>query len=233
VSLEGKIALVTGGASGIGLATVEALRSGGAIVVAADLNAAAGVEPLDVTNEAAVDALIASIVDKHGRLDLAANVAGVAETESTIAAKSTDEWHRVLRVNLDGVFFCLRAELNAMLEHGGGAIVNVASAAGVRGVPKIGTYVASKHGVIGLSKTAALEVVRQGIRVNCVCPGTTDTPMLRAANADRWEQMGARDPMGRLGTAPEIAAAIVWLLSDEASFVTGHTLMADGGVAAF
>ncbi|MGH9137024.1 MAG: SDR family NAD(P)-dependent oxidoreductase [Acidimicrobiales bacterium] len=227
-----KVALVTGGASGIGAATVELLRKQGATVVAADVNVAEGIEPLDVTDETAVDALIARVVDEHGRLDLAANCAGVAQPDVHLVSTPTDVWRRVLAVNLEGLFLCLRAELRAMLANGSGSIVNVASAAGVRGVPRFGAYAASKHGVIGLTKTAALETVRKGVRVNVVCPGTTDTPMLRSNPDGRWENAAARDPMGRLAEPNEIAEAIVWLLSDRASFVSGATLEADGGVAA-
>jgi NAD(P)-dependent dehydrogenase (short-subunit alcohol dehydrogenase family) len=233
--LTGKIALVTGGASGIGRATVELLRARGAVVIAADLAGGEGVEELDVADEEAVDALVASVVERHGQLDMAANVAGVPGGYANIADSSTADWRRTLAVNLDGVYFCLRAELRAMLASGSGAIVNVASSAARMGVPGQAAYSASKHGVLGLTKSAALEVARQGIRVNAVCPGTVRTPMLAGflgGDEALLEKMGRRSPMGRLGEPAEIAEAIAWLLSDGASFVTGNALSPDGGVAA-
>jgi NAD(P)-dependent dehydrogenase (short-subunit alcohol dehydrogenase family) len=233
--LAGRVALVTGGGSGIGAATVELLRARGATVVAADLRAADGVEALDVTDEAAVDALVAGIVERHGRLDLAANVAGTSGTYANVADSATSDWRATLAVNLDGVYFCLRAELRAMRAQGAGAVVNVASSAGRMGVPGLSAYSASKHAVIGLTKSAALEVAREGIRVNAVCPGSVRTPMLRGfvgGDEDLLEKMGRRAPMGRLGEPDEIAEAIVWLLSDAARFVTGNALAPDGGVAA-
>jgi NAD(P)-dependent dehydrogenase (short-subunit alcohol dehydrogenase family) len=233
--LAGRVALVTGGGSGIGAATVELLRARGATVVAADLRAAAGVEALDVTDEAAVDALVASIVDRHGRLDLAANVAGTSGVYANVADSATSDWRATLAVNLDGVYFCLRAELRAMRAQGAGSVVNVASSAGRMGVPGLSAYSASKHAVIGLTKSAALEVAREGIRVNAVCPGSVRTPMLRGfvgGDEELLEKMGRRAPMGRLGEPDEIAEAIVWLLSDAARFVTGNALAPDGGVAA-
>jgi NAD(P)-dependent dehydrogenase (short-subunit alcohol dehydrogenase family) len=235
VGLAGKVALVTGGASGIGAATVEMLRAQGATVVAADLAAGDGIEALDVIDDGAVGALVASVVDRHGRLDLAANVAGVPGAYANIADSSTADWRRTLAVNLDGVYFCLRAELRAMLASGSGAVVNVASSAARMGVPGQAAYSASKHGALGLTKSAALEVARQGIRVNAVCPGTVRTPMLSGfvgGDDELLEKMGRRSPMGRLGEPSEIAAAVVWLLSDDASFVTGNALSPDGGVAA-
>lgn len=233
--LAGRVALVTGGGSGIGAATVELLRSRGATVVAADLRPGAGVEALDVTDEAAVDALVAAIVERHGRLDLAANVAGTPGVFANVADSSTADWRSTLAVNLDGVYFCLRAELRAMQAQGAGSIVNVASSAGRMGVPGLAAYSASKHAVIGLTKSAALEVAGAGIRVNAVCPGSVRTPMLRGfvgGDEALLEKMGRRSPMGRLGEPEEIAEAIVWLLSDAARFVTGNALSPDGGVAA-
>jgi NAD(P)-dependent dehydrogenase (short-subunit alcohol dehydrogenase family) len=232
--LEGKVALVTGGASGIGAATVAQLRAAGAHVVAADISDAEGVEPLDVTDESAVDALVERVVAEHGRLDLAANVAGVSGTYSNVTDTATDDWRRTIDVNLHGVFFCLRAELRAMVAAGSGAIVNVASGAARMGVPGLADYSASKHAVLGLTKSAALETARSGIRVNAVCPGTIRTPMLRGFVGDDelLEKMGRRAPIGRLGEPSEVAEAIVWLLSDASSFLTGSTIDADGGVAA-
>jgi NAD(P)-dependent dehydrogenase (short-subunit alcohol dehydrogenase family) len=163
-------------------------------------------------------------------------VAGTSGTYANVAEATTESWRQTLQVNLDAVFFCLRAELHAMLASGnGGSIVNVASSAGKMGVPGLAAYSASKHGVIGLTKSAALEVARDGIRVNAVCPGTIRTPMLRGfvgGDEETLEKMGRRAPIGRIGEPEEVAEAIVWLCSDAASFVTGHALEADGGVAA-
>jgi NAD(P)-dependent dehydrogenase (short-subunit alcohol dehydrogenase family) len=231
--LGGKVALVTGGASGIGAATAKLLQDFGAVVVVADID---GENLIDVTDERAVDELFDRIVAEHGRLDIAANVAGTSGTYANVADATTQSWRHTLRVNLDAVFFCLRAELRAMRAAGnGGTIVNVASSAGKMGVPGLAAYSASKHGVIGLTKSAALEVARDGIRVNAVCPGTIRTPMLRGfvgGDEETLEKMGRRAPIGRLGEPEEVAEAIVWLCSDAASFVTGHALEADGGVAA-
>lgn len=233
--MEGKVALVTGGGSGIGAATADLLRERGATVVAADLRPGEGIEVLDVTDEVAVDALVASIVERHGALDVAANVAGTPGVYAHVADARTDDWRDTMSVNLDGVFFCLRAELRAMRASGRGSIVNVASSAGRMGVPGLSAYSASKHAVLGLTKSAALEVAHDGIRVNAVCPGSVRTPMLRSfvgGDEDLLEKMGRRAPMGRLGEPSEIAEAVVWLLSDAAGFVTGNALSPDGGVAA-
>ena len=235
MTLAGKVALVTGGASGIGAATVTQLRAQGVTVIAADITAGDGVITLDVTDPDAVDRLVDTILADHGRLDLAANVAGTPGVYAEVVDSSDDQWRHTMAVNLDGVLHCLRAELRAMRGSGGGAIVNVASSAGRMGVPGLAAYSASKHGVIGLTKSAALEVARQGIRVNAVLPGSIRTPMLRGfagGDEEALEKMGRRAPMGRLGEPDEIAAAIVWLLSDAASFVTGNCLAPDGGVAA-
>ena len=237
--MDGKVALVTGGASGIGAATAELLRGRGATVIAADLTPGDDIAPLDVTDEAAVDAIVDGIVAEHGRLDLAANVAGFPGVYAELADSSTDVWRHTLAVNLDGAYFCVRAELRAMLAAGpdatGRSIVNVASSAARMGVPGLAAYSASKHGVLGLTRTAAMEVARKGIRVNAVCPGTVRTPMLAGfvgGDEGLLEGMGRRTPMGRLGDAGEIAEAIVWLLSDASSYVTGASVDPDGGVSA-
>jgi NAD(P)-dependent dehydrogenase (short-subunit alcohol dehydrogenase family) len=223
------VALVTGGGSGIGAATAALLREQGATVVTADL--AGGDVELDVTDEAAVDACVAAIVEQHGRLDLAANVAGTSGTYATVAESATVDWRRTLDINLDGTYFCLRAELRAMLAGGGGSIVNVASGAARMGVPGLSAYSASKHAVLGLTKSAALENARSGIRVNAVCPGSTRTTMLRtfAGSEEALEKMGARSPMGRLGEPGEVAEAIVWLLSDASSYVNGAIIDVSAG----
>jgi NAD(P)-dependent dehydrogenase (short-subunit alcohol dehydrogenase family) len=204
-------------------------------VIAADLASGEGITELDVTDEGAVDAVVASIVGEHGHLDLAANVAGTSGVYGEVADSTTDVWRHTMAVNLDGVYLCLRAELRAMRQAGGGSVVNVASSAGRMGVPGLAAYSASKHGVIGLTKTAALEEARRGIRVNAVLPGSIRTPMLRAfAGGDEaaLEKMGRRAPMGRLGEPEEIAEAVVWLLGPASGFVTGNCLAPDGGVAA-
>ncbi|MGV3759107.1 MAG: SDR family NAD(P)-dependent oxidoreductase [Actinomycetota bacterium] len=229
--------MVTGGGSGIGAAVVAGLRAAGATVIAAGLQPRVDedVEPVDVTDEAAVDALVTSVVERHGRLDLAANVAGTSGTYARVVDTGTEDWRRTLAVNLDGVFFCLRAELRAMTAAGHGSIVNVASSAGRMGVPGLAAYSASKHAVLGLTKSAALEAAHEGIRVNAVCPGSVRTPMLRSfvgGDEAALEKMGRRAPIGRLGEPDEIAAAVLWLLSDAASFVTGSAVEVDGGVAA-
>jgi NAD(P)-dependent dehydrogenase (short-subunit alcohol dehydrogenase family) len=229
--VKGKVALVTGGGSGIGAATVALLRERGATVVAADLRG--GDVDVDVTDEAAVDACVADVVAQHGRLDLAANVAGTPGSWAEIVDTSFESWRRVQSVNLDGMFLSLRAELRAMGD--GGSIVNVASGAARMGVAGLAAYSASKHAVLGLTRTAALEVARRNIRVNAVCPGSVRTPMLAGfvgGDEQALEAMGKQAPMRRLGTPAEIAEAIVWLLSDAASFVTGSTVDPDGGVAA-
>jgi NAD(P)-dependent dehydrogenase (short-subunit alcohol dehydrogenase family) len=237
--VNGKVALVTGGGSGIGAATAALLRARGATVVAADIAAGDAVTPLDVTDEAAVDALVDGIVAEHGRLDLAANVAGTPGVHAEVAESSTDVWRHTMAVNLDGAYFCVRAELRAMLatapDAAGRAIVNVASSAARMGVPGLAAYSSSKHGLLGLTRSAAMEVARKGIRVNAVCPGTIRTPMLAGfvgGDEQALESMGRRAPMGRLGDPAEIAEAIVWLLSDAASYVTGSSLDPDGGVSA-
>lgn len=234
-ALDGLVALVTGGGSGIGAATAALLRARGATVVAADLRPGDGIEVLDVTDESAVDALVASVVERHGRLDLAANVAGTSGVYAEVADSTTADWRATMAVNLDAVYFCVRAQLRAMRARGAGSIVNVASSAGRMGVPGLAAYSASKHGVLGLTRSAALEVARAGVRVNAVCPGSVRTPMLRSfvgGDEDVLEKMGRRAPMGRLGEPSEIAEAVVWLLSGAASFVTGSVVEPDGGVAA-
>jgi len=224
--LAGRVAVVSGGASGIGAATVDLLRGRGAVVEVLDL------PEVDVTDEAAVVGRFENIVERHGRLDLAANCAGVNGDYGPITDLSLGEWRRVLDVNLTGVFLCLREELRRMER---GSIVNVSSGAGLRGFANLAHYVASKHGVIGLTRSAAVERARTGVRVNAVAPGVIRTPMLEdfcGHDEEALVQMGRLAPMGRLGTATEVAETIVWLLSDAAEFVTGAVLCADGGVSA-
>jgi NAD(P)-dependent dehydrogenase (short-subunit alcohol dehydrogenase family) len=232
--MTGKVAFVTGGASGIGAATVDLLRQRGAAVVVADVQGGEDVDRLDVTDGAAVDRLVASVVERHGHLDIAVNAAGIAGVWTNVAETDPAEWDRTIAVNLTGVYLCVRAELAAMLPAGRGAIVNVASAGGAMGIPGLAAYAASKHGVVGLTRSAALEVATTGVRVNAVMPGSTRTPMLKASmgSAEAMEGMAKTSPNGRLAEPEEIARAIVWLASDESSYVTGEALAVDGGALA-
>lgn len=250
--LEGRVALVTGGASGIGRATALTFAKEGAALVIADMNEEGGQQTVhlitenggdaifvmaDVSNATEVEALISKAVETYGRLDCAHNNAGVTQhAYPSTAEYPEDDWHRVLAINLTGVWLCMKYELQQMARQGSGAIVNTASIAGLAAIAGRSAYVASKHGVVGLTKTAALEYAQQGIRVNCVCPGYIRTPMvayvLQHEGPQLEEQMMAREPMGRLGTPEEIAATVVWLCSDAASFVTGHAMAIDGGYMA-
>lgn len=246
-TLADKAAVVTGAASGIGRATVLAFAHAGTRVVAADVDAAGGEATAaaaratgadvtfvacDVRSGADVDALVAHAVTRFGRLDCAVNNAGVEGLLAPIGDCPEAAAAQVLDVNLMGVWRCLHAELPRMAAQGGGAIVNTASVAGLVGAGGLAPYVASKHGVVGLTKAAALEYAAHGVRVNAICPGVIQTPMvdrLAAASPGIVEALLAVKPMGRLGTPEEVAAAIVWLCSDAASFTTGHALTVDGG----
>ncbi len=242
--LAGKVALVTGAASGIGRATALLMAAEGARVIAADINAdgaaaTAGViaqqggEALavtaDVTDDAQVAAMVAAGIARFGRLDCAFNNAGVAPVRGEpLGAIEPAEWHRVIAANLTSVFLCLRHEIAAMAGQGG-AIVNTASIAGRIALPLSGAYVAAKHGVIGLTRNAAVDHAKDGIRVNAVCPGYVETPLASRAIARRWDAIMARVPMARTGTPEEIAELVVWLCSDRAAFVNGEAIAADGG----
>jgi len=250
--VEGKVALVTGGASGIGRATALTFAREGAKLVIADMNEDGGQQTVhmitenggeatfvqvDVTSASAVEALISKTVETYGRLDCAHNNAGVTQRAYPPTAEFPEEdWHRVLAVNLTGVWLCMKYEIPQMLQQGGGAIVNTTSVAGLVRLAGRAAYVASKHGVVGITRTAALEYAQQGIRVNCVCPGYIRTPMvayvLQKEGEQLEQQMVAREPIGRLGTPEEVAETVVWLCSDAASFVTGHTMTVDGGFVA-
>jgi NAD(P)-dependent dehydrogenase (short-subunit alcohol dehydrogenase family) len=240
-----KVALVTGGASGIGRATAEAFTREGYAVVILDRDEAAGrqVEEhlrslgkcrflvCDVASESSVATAMAQAVSLYGRLDVAFNAAGIDGVAAPTVESSIENWDRIMAVNLRGLWLCLKQEIAQMLRQGGGAIVNCASSAGLVGVPNLATYVASKHGVVGLTKSAALEYIRQKIRINAVCPGMIDTPMWRRSiSPEMTAQLLANDPIGRLGQPSEIAAAVLWLCSPAASFVTGHSLAVDGGM---
>jgi NAD(P)-dependent dehydrogenase (short-subunit alcohol dehydrogenase family) len=245
--LPDRVVLVTGAGSGIGRATALAFAREGARVLVADVDAEGGEATCqaiagaggearflrtDVTREAEVAACVRTAVDAFGRLDCAVNNAGITGSGGAIPDVDLEIWNRVLAVNLTGVFLSLKHEIPVMREQGGGAIVNVASGAGLIGVPGLPHYCASKHGVLGLTKTAALENARTGVRVNAVCPGSTDTPLLRGAMAadPRLEKIVLSTiPTGRLGRPEEIAEAAVWLCSDRASWVTGESMLVDGG----
>lgn len=243
--LNGRVALVTGGASGIGAAACQLLARSGATVAVADLDHGAanslarslledGFQAfglrVDVTDEADVDAMVDGVVDRAGRLDIAVNSAGVGAEWSAVADMPSERWRQVQAVNLDGAFFSLRAEVRAMRLCGGGSVVNVASA--LSQVARAGSspYVTSKHGLLGLTRTAALDHAGDGIRVNAVGPGFIDTPLLRGRHdAASIAVLESLHPLGRLGSAAEVAEAIVWLASPAASFVTGTILAVDGG----
>ncbi len=247
---EGQVALVTGASSGMGLATVRAFAASGARVTLADINAdalraatdamaAAGHQVLgvacDVSDEDAVAALVERTVATFGRLDMAFNNAGIMIPPSDAADEPADRFDRVNAINLRGVWACMKHELRQMREQGSGAIVNCSSLGGLIGLPGRASYHAAKHGVLGLTKSAALEYAPRGVRINAVCPGTIDTPMvanmLAKGELDLAEAVRAQ-PIGRLGTADEIAAAVLWLCSPGASFVIGVALPVDGGYTA-
>jgi NAD(P)-dependent dehydrogenase (short-subunit alcohol dehydrogenase family) len=246
----GKVALVTGAGSGIGRASASVFAREGAKVVVADVVVEGGEETVslikraggeamfvraDVSKAAEVEALVNTTVAAYGRLDCAHNNAGIAGKALTITDDTEENWDRIIAINLKGVWLCMKYEIPQMLKQGGGAIVNTASDAGLIGLRRGGSYVASKHGVVGLTKTAALEYAKAGIRVNAVCPGPIDTPMLQQGASRRpqiIEKMVAAQPGGRLGRPEEIAEAAVWLCSEAASFVTGLPMPVDGGYMA-
>jgi NAD(P)-dependent dehydrogenase (short-subunit alcohol dehydrogenase family) len=248
--VEGKIALVTGGSSGIGRATALLFAKEGAKVVVADVTVSGGEETVqmikaaggeaifvkaDMAKAADVEAMVQKAVATYGRLDCAHNNAGIEGTTKKTHDYDEAEWDRVIAINVKGVWLCMRYQIPQMLKQGGGAIVNTASDAGLLGVPQMPAYVASKHAVVGLTKTAALEYAKAGIRVNAVCPGVIKTPMvdrITGLRPGRAERMTAAEPIGRMGKPEEIAAAVVWLCSDAASFVTGLPMAVDGGIAA-
>ncbi len=240
------VALVTGGGSGIGQATARLLAARGVQVVVADLDEvaaqsiatdvgpAAAAIAVDVADAASVEAMVAFTVERFGGLDWACNIAGIAPQPKPFVEHSYDDWRRTIDVNLSGVFFCMQHELRRMLEQGrGGAIVNMSSGAGVVPAPGQPQYTAAKHGVLGLTKQAAQEYAAVGIRVNAVLPGQTETGPMRAyldALPDGGEKMMRRLPMKRMARPLEIAQAVVWLCSDEASYVNGDSLVVDGGL---
>jgi NAD(P)-dependent dehydrogenase (short-subunit alcohol dehydrogenase family) len=250
---EGKVALVTGAAAGIGRATALAFAAEGARVVASDIVRSGGEETAglvhsaggratfvhaDVSKSSDVQALVRHVVASYGRLDFAFNNAGIEGALAPTADYPEEEWQRVVAVNLTSVFLCMKYEIPEMLKVGGGAIVNNASVLGWVGVATAPAYCASKHGVLGLTRVAAQEYAPQGVRINAVCPGFIETPMVMErgmkAGTERsvHEQLVAQHPIGRLGASEEISSAVVWLCSAGASFTIGHPLVVDGGYLA-
>jgi len=242
---EGKVAFVTGAGSGIGRATAKAFAARGYAVAIVDFNEAGGRETeaairdaggtahfirCDVSKDEDVAAAVAGTVSTYGGLDAAFNAAGTDGDPGLMTAQcSVENWNRVIGINLTGLWFCMRHQIPAMLERGGGAIVNCSSTAGIRGAAFCGVYSASKHGVTGLTRSAALEYGKQGIRINAVCPGMIDTPMTNSPGMKPViDQLIAGSPLGRIGQPEEIAAAVLWLAGPDATYVHGQAIGVDG-----
>jgi NAD(P)-dependent dehydrogenase (short-subunit alcohol dehydrogenase family) len=250
LSFEGKVALVTGAGAGIGLASAEAFAKVGAAVVLADIDedaastaaqalTAAGHKAIgvrcNVAEEAEAAAMVQKTVSTFGRLDAAFNNAGIHVVRADTADVAGSDFDSIIAVNLRGVFNCMKHELRQMRTQGSGAIVNCSSQSGFVGIAGLGAYTASKHGVIGLTKAAALEYAAQGIRINAVCPGTTETPLVKGLmerEPGRLDAVIADIPLGRMGRPEEIASAVLWLCSPGATFMIGQTIMPDGGYCA-
>jgi len=246
--MEGKTGLVTGAASGIGRACAVRFGAEGASVVVSDLESsrAGGEEtvgtiadaggtaeffPCDVSVSSECEALVARVVESYGRLDFAHNNAGIG-VHAPLAETSDEDFDRVIAVNLRGTFVGMKFQIRQMLRDGGGAIVNTSSNAGLRGVHLIGAYAASKHGILGLTKNAAIEYANDGIRVNAVCPGAIMTPLMSDQPPERQQEILAPQALDRFGDPAEVAAAVVWLCSDDASFITGVSMPVDAGSVA-
>ncbi|MGE3608281.1 MAG: SDR family oxidoreductase [Bacteriovoracaceae bacterium] len=244
MNFKQKVVIITGAGSGIGKATAIAFAKEGAKVVVSDINETQGKEVLeeikrnqgeaifikcDVSSDQDVKNLIDKTIETFGRLDFAYNNAGIEGAPCSTTECSIENWDKTINTNLKGVWLCMKYEIPAMLKNGGGSIVNCSSIAGLIGFEAIPAYVASKHGVIGLTQTAALEFAKKNIRVNAVCPGVIHTPMLDRFTQGDEAAMAAQAPVGRVGKPEEIADSVLWLCSDKASYVTGQAIAVDGG----
>jgi len=242
---SGKVALVTGAGSGMGRTSALAFAAAGAQVAVLDIADGAGKATaeeivakggaaafihVDVADPDSVQAAVAAVVDMYGGLDIAHNNAGIEGEHLPLLESSVENWRRVLDVDLSSVFYCLRAEIPHLLERGGGAIINTASASGLIGGYWLSAYTAAKHGVIGLTRAAATEFSARNIRINALCPGPVDTPFIAALPDVVKQRMLSGTPIGRLASPEEVAQAVLWLASDAASYVVGHPLAVDGGV---
>ncbi len=244
--MKDKVVIVTGGAVGIGGAIVEKFADRGANVVIADIKAEQGERLIDtlkkkgseaefiwtdVSDRSEVENLMEKTVERFGRLDYAVNNAGIEGDQADTAACTEANWDRVLEINLKGVWLCMKYEIRKMLQTGGGAIVNISSVAGLVGFRNLPAYTSSKHAIIGLTRTTALEFAQKNIRINAVCPGVIQTEMIDRVTGndpEKRKQYESMEPIGRMGRPEEVAAAVVWLCSDEASFVTGQAVPVDG-----